>query len=588
MSDYERQRLFTVRQLNLLDTPPQESFDRIVRTASRHFGLPVAAISLVDEDRLWLKSRVGIELRELPRYKACCSEVSAKSDVVVIPDMLASSEYADGALAASGLRFYAGAPLTTRDGYTLGSLCVIGSEPRETSQAEIETLRDLAGMVMTQIELHHAAGRIDPITDLANYNQLLEDLADIRFDGDSDPRQVLHIELFDADEASSIQRVMGPSYLDALAREAAQALTDALGDDAAVYHLGTCQFAHVLRGSRADALAHGERLTGELRGLTVGGASPFMLRPAIGVATLESEADKPPDVLRMAQSAVRDARLAERPASLYSPDADAVHQRSFSLIGRFREALSRSDALHLVYQPRVDSASGEVIGVEALLRWHDPTLGEVSPSEFVPLVERTHVATELTDWVLHHAIDQAAHWWRAGRRLRVAVNIAATNLEETDFCDRVVAHLRDAGLPVAALELELTESSLMGSGPTADAQLRELIDAGVTIAIDDFGTGYSSLAYLQNLPAQVVKIDRAFLDAIEDRRGQQTLVRSMIGMARELGYRVVAEGIETAAAWRFVTAQGCQEGQGYYLGNPRAPEAFEAHRGAGATAQARQ
>lgn len=575
MSDYERARLFTLRQLNLLDTPPSESFDRITRMASRLFDLPIAAVSLTDENRQWFKSRIGIEAREIPRFKACCNEVARTSDVVVVPDLLASPTYQESLLAQSGLRFYAGAPLTTRDGYTLGSLCVIGHEPRSASADEIAILRDMAAMVMAQIELRHAVGRIAPVTGLPNYNQLVDDLVDDALQDGGGQRYVLSTELIDVNEASAIQRVMGPSYLEELAREAARVLTAIAGDDVRVYQTGTCQFAHVLPGDREAILGHASELREALVGLTLAGTAPFMLRPVVGVAPFRLGAVEPHDVVRMADSAAADARVQEAPTAEYSPATDAVHQRSFELLTRFQTALSAREDLHLVYQPRLDVTSGRCVGVEALIRWHDPVLGEVTPQEFVPLVERTPIARDLTDWVVRRAIEAAAAWYRPEDPLRIAINIAPANLEEGDFSERLFGYLDAAGLPATALELELTEGSVVGGGAATWDQLRVLVAAGVNVAIDDFGTGYSSLAYLRDLPANVVKIDRSFLAGVESDRGKQTLVRSMIAMAEELGYRVVAEGVETAAAYRFVASLGNGEAQGCYLASPMPPEALQ-------------
>lgn len=177
MSDRDEDaRLGALRQLNLLDTGPSESFDRITRMASQIFGLPISAVSLTDRDRQWFKSRVGVEHRSIPRDKAPCAQVAESARPVLIPDLLADEVYANSVLADQGVRFYAGAPLVTREGFGLGALCVLGTEPRTASDAEMAALGDLAEMVMSQIELQHAFGRIDPLSGLPNRTQFLDDL----------------------------------------------------------------------------------------------------------------------------------------------------------------------------------------------------------------------------------------------------------------------------------------------------------------------------------------------------------------------------------------------------------------------------
>jgi EAL domain-containing protein (putative c-di-GMP-specific phosphodiesterase class I) len=219
-------------------------------------------------------------------------------------------------------------------------------------------------------------------------------------------------------------------------------------------------------------------------------------------------------------------------------------------------------------------ATGECTGAEALIRWQHPGLGAVSPAEFIPLVENTPLARALTDWVLRNAIRQSAIWHRENRGLRISINIAAANLEETDFTERLLGYLRAENVPADVIELELTESGLIGNGRAARRQLEALKETGIKIAIDDFGTGYSSLAYLQEIPAHVVKIDRSFIDGLEKRDRSQKLVRSMINMAHDLGYTVVAEGVETWDSYAFLDTLGCDEVQGYLFAKPLSSDAF--------------
>jgi|26BtaG_2_1085354.scaffolds.fasta_scaffold02291_3 EAL domain-containing protein (putative c-di-GMP-specific phosphodiesterase class I)/GGDEF domain-containing protein len=568
MTVNEEARLSVLRQLNLLDTPPSENFDRITRMASQLFNLPIAAVSLTDRDRQWFKSRVGVDHREIPRFKACCGQVADNSEFVVVNDLLASDLYRDSHLASSGIRFYAGAPLTTSDGYTLGAMCVLGEEPRQISDEEKKALQDLAAMVMTQIDLRRAVGRTDPITGLPNYVSFVEDLEDLAKDSPGVACFVLSIEPIDLEQVNALQRLMGPAYLDELSQAVGQKLVKQLGDVARIYHVGPCQFAYIETGNRPDMLARAGSLRQALLETTVNGSAPFMLRPVVGVTAVTLGQEKPDVALRFAHSACHDARVGEKDIGFYSESSDTRFQRSFSLIADFRQALESDDQLYLMYQPRLDIASGRCTSAEALLRWQHPTLGNVSPAEFIPLVENTSMARDLTDWVMGRAIEQAAAWYREGMRLRVSINIAAANLEEADFTDRLCEHLNREQLPLTAIELELTESSLISNRKAARQKLEKLIALGVRIAIDDFGTGYSSLAYLQTIPAHVVKIDRSFITGLSDQRQSQTMVRSMIAMAQELGFSVVGEGVEDPEQQNILQALGCNELQGYLIARP--------------------
>lgn len=231
-------------------------------------------------------------------------------------------------------------------------------------------------------------------------------------------------------------------------------------------------------------------------------------------------------------------------------------------------ALESGNQLQLVYPPRVDSAAGRTTGVEALIRWHHPVLGSVSPSEFIPLIENTSMAKALTDWVMHQSIQQAAIWQRQGLNVRISMNIAAANLEEPDFIARLIRHLDREALSFDAIELELTERGLISNGRLARQHLDDLVALGAKVAIDDFGTGYSSLAYLRTIPAQVVKIDRSFITNLAREKRGQILVESTITMAHDLGYRVVAEGVETEQDGVILESLGCDEIQGHLISKP--------------------
>lgn len=577
MNDHEQSRLYALQQLNLLDTPPSESFDRITRMASQFFDLPIAAVSLTDADRQWFKSRVGVDHTEIPRVGACCAEVCDDTAPLVVTDLLASETYRDSHLAQKGIRFYAGAPLVTREGFTLGAMCVLGTEPRQTNEQELSVLRDLAAMVMTQIELQHAFGRTDPLTGLPNRSQFSEDLEDMTRDNAGAERVALLTELVDVSELSNVRRVMGPGYLDNLARAAAQHLKQALRPGTTLYHLTPWQFVHIIEpGKGVDLIHESLRLRAELADLNVRAVSNVMLDPVVGVAPFMLGSVGPEDVLRMAHSACQDAREGESGAGFYSAALDAEYQRRFTLLNDFTAALEASDQLRLVYQPRVALPDGRCRGAEALLRWHHPALGEISPAEFIPLLENSPLARPLTDWVVKTAVAQAEQWHRLGLDLCISVNVSAANLEEEDFAARVLSRMRRVGLPVDAIELELTESALISNSAAAREQLDALVEAGIEVAIDDFGTGYSSLFYLQQIPAHIVKIDRSFISHLDtDERGR-VLVKSMISMAHDLDYRVVGEGVETHAAYSILADMGCDEVQGYLVAKPLEVEAFEA------------
>jgi EAL domain-containing protein (putative c-di-GMP-specific phosphodiesterase class I)/GGDEF domain-containing protein len=571
--NYEEKRLHALMSLNLLDTAPSESFDRITRMASQIFQLPIAAVSLTDHDRQWFKSKVGVGHDTIPRKKAPCAQVADSSELVVIEDFEHDERYCDSLLGVSGIRFYAGAPLTTRDGYCLGALCVLGTEPRKVSLSETTALQDLASMVMAQIELQHAFGRIDPISGLPNRVQFSDDLADFSRDSSDEDRVAVALDLAQPHQLVRLAAVMGPEACEQVVQDAARSLTTFLGRGINVYHVSATQFVF-LAPAGVDAISYKSSLLTLLASQLVGAEIKYAVTPVCAMSAFKPRSTSSADCLRALSSAVQETRAAEETVGLFSDSHDVNYRRKFRLLNDFAAALQDPDQLRIVLQPRIDLASGEMVSAEVLLRWTHYELGEVSPAEFVPVIENSALAWPMTKWVLKAACGQLGKWQKQGIAMKLSVNFAASNLKE-DVVGQVLARLAVNDLPRGAIEIELTETSLMHNSAQILSKLDQLVEQGVGLAIDDFGTGYSSLSYLQRLPVSVVKIDRSFIKALGNGAREQKLVQSMIRLSHEMGYRVVAEGIEVPEAAELLGAMGCDEGQGYLFARPLEPAVFE-------------
>ncbi|MGJ9420088.1 putative bifunctional diguanylate cyclase/phosphodiesterase [Massilia sp. CMS3.1] len=571
----EAARLDALRKLDLLDTPPNEAFDRITRMAAQLFGLPVAAVSLTDIDRQWFKSRVGVDHRSIPREKAPCGQVADTRSMLVIPDLLADEFYRDSHLAARGVRFYAGAPLLTRDGHCLGAMCVLGTEARTISATERTGLTDLAAMVMAQIELQHAIGRIDPLSGVPNRHQFVDDLRDLALDRPGgEARLAALVNLATPEQMDSAVRAMGAGFVDDIVCEAARMLRGALGPARKLYHVAPFQFAFLAEPG-ADAARFCDWL-GAWVALRAGTTTArFVTTATVGVAPFATGQADPFDLLRDMYSAAHDAIEGAHRVRVFSAEQNAVFMRRFRVANDFGAALEDDSQLRLVFQPKIEMGTGRCVGAEALLRWRHPTLGDIAPGEFIPVIEQTSLARPTTRWVLERALGQLASWQQAGLVTQLAVNVSAVNLLEPDFCAHVLARLRAYGLAPGALAIEITESALMSNRTLAATTLEALAAAGVQLAIDDFGTGYSSLAYLQSVPAKVVKIDQSFMRDLDLDERKRSLVATMIKLSHELGQLVVAEGVETAPVARFLASAGCDQVQGYLYARPMAPEQFE-------------
>jgi len=572
LPSHEEARLDALHRLELLDTPPSEAFDRITRMAAQLFNLPIAAVSLTDSDRQWFKSKVGVTHDSIPRLRAPCATVADTAGVLVVPDLLEDDHFRDSGLAEGGIRFYAGAPLNTSEGYCLGAMCVLGTQPRQVTAAESQALQDLATMVMAQIELQHALGRVDPVSGLPNRNQFISDFTDIELAGQAgDMRLAALVSLASPQELSEAQQVMGSGYLDEMVRNAVPQLR--VGGAGKIYHVASTEFAFFAPpGVTLETFR--SQLQSWLDARASYGQARFITTTTVGIAPFTVGHTEGLDLLRNMHSAAHDALAAERCVRVFSSEHDAILQRRFWLVNAFGAALESRNQLHLVYQPKVGLNDGACASVEALLRWSHPEQGPISPGEFIPVIEATSLARATTEWVLAAAMRQMVVWRQDGIALQVAVNVSAANLEERDFCDRVLQLLQRHGLPPSSLAIELTESALMRNPKVAQATLERLGRAGVQLAIDDFGTGYSSLSYLQSLPANVVKIDQSFMRNLADDERRRALVGTMIKLSHDLGHKVVAEGVETVEVEDFLRAAGCDEVQGYLHARPLAPNAL--------------
>lgn len=573
MHIHENARQQALNDLGLINSAPSESFDRITRMASQIFDAPIAAVSLTDNDRQWFKSRIGCGT-ELPREKAPCAEVTRMGDVLVVSDLSQDVRFKGGALDREGVRFYAGAPLTTRDGFTLGAMCVLDTKPRTLTAQQAKVLTDLAAMVMSQVELQHSLGRIDPASGLPNRNQFAEDFEDMARDHADEERVAMLVDIVGASQLNKALRILGPSHLDALVKDSADALKARLQGVARLYHVGLTQFAAILKGQNADELQN------QIRAHFAELAEPYLGRSGAGTAVAvglmqfklgDVTAGK---VLRSVHGAAQDARNDDQPVRIYSIASDAAHRRQYTLLEALPAALAADEQLSLHFQPRVDMRSGQCESAEALLRWNHPELGNVPPGEFIPLAEVTELARPLTQWVLDAALRQIAVWRTEGISIKVSVNVSPSNLEETDFAEVLARALVQHDVPANLLEIEFTESGLIRNQARILANLAVIRAMGVSCAIDDFGTGYSSFSYLKDIPAEIIKIDQSFIRELTPGSTVSALVRGMITMGQEMGLQVVAEGVETNEACEFLRQAGCDEAQGYLFSRPIPADKF--------------
>jgi len=335
--------------------------------------------------------------------------------------------------------------------------------------------------------------------------------------------------------------------------------------------LGGDEFACAVSGfdDDNDLSSIADRICRQLRKPVIYKGHEFVVTPSIGISIYPDDADNVEDLLKNADVAMYQAKDAGRDGVRFYSGTLAIRSlHGLALENDLRRALE-SDSLELHYQPKVDLATGRVIGAEALARWRNEEGEFIPPAVFIPMAEKSGQIVQLGDWVLRTACKQARDWQQqTGISTRIAVNISSQQFYQSNLQDTVMKALFEAGAKPSLLELELTESILMRDVDKTIATLEYLKSTGITLAMDDFGTGYSSLSYLRRFPIDALKIDRSFVVDIEQSDNGSAICAAILAMSRQLGLTVIAEGVEHAGQVEFLRSHGCNEIQGFLISKP--------------------
>lgn len=424
------------------------------------------------------------------------------------------------------------------------------------------SFRDLTDRLRADARIESLAGS-DGLTGLANRGRFTDHVnAEVRLmrpEGDS-----FALLLIDLDRFRHVNESLGQDTGDQALLGAVDRLRRCMRQGDSLARVGGDQFALLLRqADTMSAEAAARRVLEAISRPWQAEGSDFTLTCSVGIALCPVHGSSADELLRHAEAAMRQAKQAGSNSwRVHQRHSTADHRSQMQLDHAMRQALV-SGRFRLHYQPQVDFSTGAVVGAEALLRWRDPELGDVSPGRFIPIAEDTGFIIAIGDWVLSRAAQQAARWQQAGLSLPIAVNVSALQFQQPQFVDRVAEVLRKHTLAPDRLELELTETILLHDADEALARLRALAALGVRLSIDDFGIGYSSMAYLKRFPIDKLKIDRSFIQGLPEDSRDAGIVRAIIQMTRALGMKVIAEGVETEPQHHFLAEAGCEQFQGF-------------------------
>ncbi|MFL6707460.1 MAG: EAL domain-containing protein [Massilia sp.] len=437
----------------------------------------------------------------------------------------------------------------------------------------VAVFSDITKVRQSQDKLDHMAHH-DPLTSLPN-RLLFQDRLSHALQRASRDEEQLAVLFIDLDRFKNVNDTLGHHVGDELLKQVAGALAAQLRDGDTLARLGGDEFIVLLENVDAFGAGHvAEKLVAMFEQPFIVADYELFVTGSVGVSVFPNDANDLNLLIRNADVAMYQAKARGRNNyQFYAPSMTGEGVERLRLEAMLRRSIEKNE-IHLNYQPQVEMETGRLIGVEALVRWHNPELGQVPPSRFIPVAEDTGFINQLGQWVLEEACRQMIRWEAAGLVVpKMAVNLSVKQFERGSIVSMVSNILRETGLAPQRLQLEVTESVIMNTGD-ALAFINDLHGIGVGLAIDDFGTGYSSLAYLKQLPVQTLKIDRSFIQDIATDSNDEAIAIAIIQLGKSLNLSVIAEGVETEEQAVFLQRHGCRHAQGYYFARPGRAEAL--------------
>nr|WP_199043374.1 sensor domain-containing phosphodiesterase [Dyella sp. ASV24] len=562
-------------------------FDAVVRLVTRSLGVPLVALVLNSGAAYWFADGNEVPAHGPRALHPLLLQAARSLAPHVVLDALDDERLRDATpplTAGPGpIRFFASEPVGTLTGQHIGALCVMDAQPRAAlSESEQTALRDAASLIGAGVVLRSYLGRTDPITQLPHRYAFFDDLRKHLHEGVAHA-WVMAVDVAPVQRFNAFIRAMGHAYADELMRGVAARVQAWIPPDTHLYQVGATRFAAVLPDhhllddtTRLDDLVKRLRQPFDCLGI------PLTIQPGVGLLKINASELRGGDPLRLVMNASYAAQESPRGWAVYNRLQDEQQRQEFLLVTELAAALNEGAELDLHYQPRIDLDTGRCVALEALARWHHPTLGSVPPAHFVALAERAGLMHSLTQWVMERSLAQLAVWRHAGHDIKLSLNVSSSDLG-ADLVGRLRAVAERHKIGLDSLELEFTESTLMEHSAITRRHLTAIRQLGAGIAIDDFGTGYSNLAALRQMPATSLKIDQSFVRGMGTSPHDEAIVRSVADLARNMGFRVVVEGVETSSIYESVLGMACDEAQGFHIAYPlpsgEVPAWLDAHQG---------
>ena len=418
----------------------------------------------------------------------------------------------------------------------------------------------------------------DLLTGLPN-RALLRDRLSLAISHAKRENEMLAVMFLDLDRFKNINDSLGHMIGDELLQQVSNRLKECLREGDTLSRFGGDEFTLLLpkiNNHKGNVSKIAKKITQVLREAFFVDGNELYVSASIGMSLYPQDGTTMDSLIKNADIAMYHVKgQGKNGYEFYSEDMNTPYFKNLSLDTGIHNALEFEE-FSLLYQPQVNVISGDIIGVEALLRWQHPELGCVQPGEFIPFAEETGLIIEIDHWVIRNAISEIGRWIKAGLpEIRMSINISARHLEENNFVEKITLALDEFDVPGRCIEIEITENAIMNDMETAINKLKQLSALDISIAIDDFGTGYSSLTYLHKLPIHTLKIDRSFLHEDRFNNDDHTIINTIVAMAKGLKLNVIAEGIETQRQLDYLREIGCNEAQGFLFGKPLEAKVIE-------------
>ena len=575
-SSDESFRLSALRDLNICPSRNDERFNRIVRIAAAHFQMPICKISIIDHEKNWYKASIGTEEEECARATSICQYAIHSNKPLIVPDLSQDMRFSGLPQVVGGkkFRFYAGAPIILDNGARVGSLCLMDTVPhRHISHDDIQFLEDLSDIVSRELmQQRNSAQRVqemidyDPLTKLYSrmFIQTKLQLAIIQARKTNNQIAAICIDIDDFTHINDSRgHFFGDKFIQAIGERLAHMATPTLVPG----RLSGDKFLMIVTEFTSQETLDNivEVIFSELAQPLEIDEELFHPSCCLGVAI-----GPPKDGNAVTLQKYADWALHEAKANGKQTIRFFTKELYTKAVNRLQLAIDLKSAnldqeFELYYQPFMDLRSNKIIGYEALLRWHHPKRGLIAPCEFIPIAEETRMIGKIGEWVLRQACEDASHW---ESEQFVSINLSPSQFRNQNIVTLIKSALEDSGLAPERLEVEITENALISNFDMVNCKLQEISELGVSIALDDFGTGYSSLSYLAALNFDKLKIDKFFIDRINEDTKIRKIITMITRLARSIDTVIVAEGVEQQCQHDLIKSVGCQVGQGYFYGRP--------------------